>query len=194
MLTNRPNDYIDTFVLFFIESNNDHHRNSRTCFLVRFRFKLSGMKFFAFEVFFLISSKFAKHKCLQYNVTCRTNIYLFSVLNNLILSHQRRSDNVLICCRYGEFRLIDIPHLREVMPLTMENFYKNIKQSSKAASEKLRYQWLPEVCEIVDNHRETVEEWMPQDSVSYRSRSWNSVQPNSECFHFLNARSDWQNF
>ncbi|XP_065937642.1 dynein axonemal heavy chain 3 isoform X7 [Magallana gigas] len=67
--------------------------------------------------------------------------------------------------KYGEFRLIDIPHLREVMPLTMENFYKNIKQSSKAASEKLRYQWLPEVCEIVDNHRETVEEWMPQDSV-----------------------------
>lgn len=100
----------------------------------------------------------------------------------------------MICCRYGEFRLIDIPHLREVMPLTMENFYKNIKQSSKAASEKLRYQWLPEVCEIVDNHRETVEEWMPQDSVSHHSRSWNSVQPNSECFHFLNALSDGQNF
>lgn len=61
-------DYIATLVLFLTESNNDHHRNSRTCFLVRFRFKLSGMKFFAFEVFFLISSKFAKHKCFQYNV------------------------------------------------------------------------------------------------------------------------------
>lgn len=50
---------------FLIESNNDHHRNSRTCFLVRFRFKLSEMKFFAFEVFFLFSSKFAKHKCFE---------------------------------------------------------------------------------------------------------------------------------
>lgn len=61
-------DYIATFVLFLTESNNDHHRNSRTCFLVRFRFKLSEMKFFAFEVYVLFSSKFAKHKCLQYNV------------------------------------------------------------------------------------------------------------------------------
>lgn len=153
-----------------------------------------GWNFLPLKYFFSFLQNLLNTNACSIMLTCRTNIYLFSVLNNLILSHQRQSDNVLICCRYGEFRLIDIPHLREVMPLTMENFYKNIKQSSKAASEKLRYQWLPEVCEIVDNHRETVEEWMPQDSVSYRSRSWNSVQPNSECFHFLNARSDWQNF
>ena len=80
-------------------------------------------------------------------------------------------NNLMFFCRYGDFRLINIPHLREVMPLTMENFYKNIKQSSKAAAEQLRYQWLPEVCEIVDSHRETVEQWMPQDSVSFKL-SW----------------------
>lgn len=58
MLINRFNDYIDIFVFFFIELNSDYYRNLRICF------KLFGMKFFVFEVFFFIFLKFVKYKFL----------------------------------------------------------------------------------------------------------------------------------
>ncbi|KAL4226016.1 hypothetical protein ACF0H5_014003 [Mactra antiquata] len=70
--------------------------------------------------------------------------------------------------KYGLFRLIDIPGLREVMPVTMEDFLKHVQKSTKAGVEKMRYEWLPECCAIVDMKREEVEKWMPQDDEDVR--------------------------
>ncbi|XP_062599902.1 dynein axonemal heavy chain 3-like [Saccostrea cucullata] len=100
----------------------------------------------------------------------KSDLFITHPVMNTILYHFQT--------KYGDFRLIDIPHLREVMPLTMVNFYKNVKQSSLAAAERLRYEWLPEVCEIVDSHRDTVEDWMPQDSglrMKKMDRFFNSI-------------------
>lgn len=72
--------------------------------------------------------------------------------------------HIFVFFRYGSFRLIDIPGLREVMPITMEEFLKHVEKSTKAGVEKLRFDWLPECCAIVDMKREEVEKWMPQDN------------------------------
>ncbi|XP_053376707.1 dynein axonemal heavy chain 3-like [Mercenaria mercenaria] len=80
--------------------------------------------------------------------------------------------------KYGDFRLIDIPGLLEIMPITMEDFLKHVQESTKAGVEKLRYDWLPECCAIVDMRREEVEQWMPQD---------NEVLRQEKMDHFFNS-------
>ena len=50
------------------------------------------------------------------------------------------------------------------MPVTMEDFLKHVEQSTTSGVEKLRNDWLPECCAIVDMRREEVEQWMPQDN------------------------------
>ena len=65
--------------------------------------------------------------------------------------------------RYGDFRLIDIPSLREIMPVTMEDFIEHVKASSKKGAETLRTQWLTECCDIIDEQRDNIEELMPSD-------------------------------
>lgn len=51
------------------------------------------------------------------------------------------------------------------MPVTMESFFKHVQTSSNDGLEKLKMEWLPECCEIVDSRREEVEAWMPQDDM-----------------------------
>ena len=49
------------------------------------------------------------------------------------------------------------------MPVTMEDFLKHVQKSAQTGLEKLRYDWLPECCAIIDMRRDEVEKWMPQD-------------------------------
>lgn len=49
------------------------------------------------------------------------------------------------------------------MPITMENILKHVQQSTNEGVKKLRDDWLPECCAIVDMRREEVESWMPQN-------------------------------
>ena len=49
------------------------------------------------------------------------------------------------------------------MPITMEHFLEHVEQSTTDGVNKLRYDWLPECCAIIDMRREEVEEWMPKD-------------------------------
>ena len=65
--------------------------------------------------------------------------------------------------RYGAFRLIDLPGLKKVMPVTMENFLEHVEKSTSDGVNKLRYDWLPECCAIIDMRRDDVEKWMPQE-------------------------------
>ncbi|XP_064633532.1 dynein axonemal heavy chain 3-like isoform X2 [Lineus longissimus] len=63
--------------------------------------------------------------------------------------------------KYGEFRLIDIPNLKLVMPLTMELFLEHVQNSSRLASAILRTDWATECCNIIGEHRDDIEDWMP---------------------------------
>ena len=65
-------------------------------------------------------------------------------------------------CRYGGLRLIDIPHLRSVMPLTMEAVRESVVETSKKGADLLLNEWIPECCDIVDEKRDLVEGWMPE--------------------------------
>lgn len=49
------------------------------------------------------------------------------------------------------------------MPVTMETFYKHVKASSERCARRLEEEWLQECCELIDNLRDSIEEWMPQD-------------------------------
>ena len=66
--------------------------------------------------------------------------------------------------RYGDFRLTDIPELRKIMPVTMEDFIEHVKESSKKGAEILRTQWVNECCDIIDEHRDNIEDLMPADN------------------------------
>lgn len=64
---------------------------------------------------------------------------------------------------FGSFRLIDIPGLRDIMPVTMETLVQHVTDSSEAGAQQLRDEWIPECCRIVDELRDEVEAWMPMD-------------------------------
>ena len=68
--------------------------------------------------------------------------------------------------RYGNFRLIDIPGLKEIMPVTMETFLKHVEESSQAGSCILAKEWMKECCDIVDSFRDAIESLTPRKSVS----------------------------
>ncbi|XP_069141245.1 dynein axonemal heavy chain 3-like isoform X4 [Argopecten irradians] len=70
--------------------------------------------------------------------------------------------------KYGSFRLIDLPGLRKIMPVTMETFLKHVQNSSTSGATLLRNQWLQECCDLVDSQRDEVERWMPQDDPGLR--------------------------
>lgn len=46
----------------------------------------------------------------------------------------------------------------------METFYKHVKNSSEFGAKKFEEKWLHECCEVVENLRDAIEDWMPQDS------------------------------
>ena len=68
--------------------------------------------------------------------------------------------------RYASFRLIDIPGLKQVIPITMEAFLDHVKASCKRGRQLLVDGWLAECATIVDEQREAIEEWMSLDEVS----------------------------
>ena len=74
--------------------------------------------------------------------------------------------NWLMICfssRYGNFRLIDIPGLKRIMPVTMATFMKHVADSSLKGARLLTEHWLKECCSIIDDRREDIEYLMPLD-------------------------------
>ncbi|CAH1783206.1 unnamed protein product, partial [Owenia fusiformis] len=63
--------------------------------------------------------------------------------------------------KYGTFRLIDIPGLKKIMPITMESFLEHVSNSSHHGAKILKEEWLVECCDIIDEWRDNLEEWMP---------------------------------
>ncbi|XP_066284547.1 dynein axonemal heavy chain 3-like isoform X3 [Branchiostoma lanceolatum] len=67
---------------------------------------------------------------------------------------------------YSTFRLIDIPGLQQVMPLTLEAFKEHVETSSKKGAELLQSRWLTQCAEVVTEHRDSLEASMPLDEVA----------------------------
>ena len=88
---------------------------------------------------------------------------MYSLVGEKIYYVFLKSVTFYIPSRYKDFRLIDIPKLREVMPVTMEDFTEHVKESSKKGAEILRTQWVNECCDIIDEHRDNIEDLMPGD-------------------------------
>ncbi|XP_033642613.1 dynein heavy chain 3, axonemal-like [Asterias rubens] len=65
--------------------------------------------------------------------------------------------------KYFTFRLIDIPGLKKVMPLTMEAFLDHVESSSKKGREILDKEWMSECTAIVGRNQDEIERWMPVD-------------------------------
>ena len=51
------------------------------------------------------------------------------------------------------------------MPITMEEFLDQVKNSSREGAVLLHKQWLLECSEIINERRDAVEEWMGNDAV-----------------------------
>ena len=71
----------------------------------------------------------------------------------------------LSCYRYGDLRLLSVPELRRLMPMTMPELERHITDSCLGAAETLLNHWLPEAANLVDGHRDLIEECMPSDNV-----------------------------
>ncbi|XP_038073730.1 dynein heavy chain 3, axonemal-like isoform X4 [Patiria miniata] len=65
--------------------------------------------------------------------------------------------------KYSSFRLIDIPGLKEVMPLTMDAFLAHVKASSLKGRQTLLNEWVLECSSIIRSNQDEIERWMPND-------------------------------
>ncbi|XP_077987554.1 dynein axonemal heavy chain 3-like isoform X2 [Glandiceps talaboti] len=68
--------------------------------------------------------------------------------------------------KYASFRLIDIPGLKSITPITIEEFHAHVKKSSAMGAKILKDEWLKECANIINDNRECIEEWMPKDEVA----------------------------
>ncbi|KAK7101862.1 hypothetical protein V1264_020178 [Littorina saxatilis] len=84
----------------------------------------------------------------------KTELYItHPVLNKILYNFE---------FKYGKLRLIDIPGLKQIMPVTMETFLKHVQESSRAGARVLAKEWIQECCDIVDSRREEIESFTPR--------------------------------
>ena len=63
------------------------------------------------------------------------------------------------------------------MPITLEEFLKEIESSSKNTADILKTQWLPDCCAIIDAQQDSIESLMPQDNeVIIRPKSYITIR------------------
>ena len=53
------------------------------------------------------------------------------------------------------------------MPVPMDTFLKHVQNSSKVAAEVLEHEWLADCSDMIDDMRDEVEAWMPQEKVGF---------------------------
>ncbi len=107
--------------------------------------------------------KFEKKQLCVHHHSCPKSVFPFSVYVGMTLGQMSATTMEYSCSRYDAVRLIDMPHLRQVMPVTMEDFTAHVTESSQSAARKLQTQWVKECCEIIDAQQDNIESLMPQD-------------------------------
>ncbi|XP_076804480.1 dynein axonemal heavy chain 3-like isoform X3 [Clavelina lepadiformis] len=85
----------------------------------------------------------------------KTNLYINHSVNAKIL-YQWES-------RYSTFRLLNIPNIYSLMPLTVEELKHAVERSSQEAAEILTSRWIEECAEIVREKKESVEAAVSED-------------------------------
>ncbi|XP_033114673.1 dynein heavy chain 3, axonemal-like isoform X5 [Anneissia japonica] len=68
--------------------------------------------------------------------------------------------------KYINFRLIDIPGLKALQPITLEKFFDHVVESCHRGRQRLEREWLVECAEIVGDQRKNIEDLMPDDEES----------------------------
>lgn len=71
----------------------------------------------------------------------------------------------LFVCRYSDLRLIDIPSLKESLPLTILDLKKNVHKATQQRVKRLMEMWIPSCVKIISDRRDYIEECMPEDEV-----------------------------
>lgn len=71
----------------------------------------------------------------------------------------------LIFFRFSELRLIDIPSLKESLPLTIVDLKKNACKATQQGVKRLVETWIPTCVKVISDRRDAIEECMPEDEV-----------------------------
>ena len=80
-------------------------------------------------------------------------------------THQSISLLFLVISRYSELRLIDIPSLKESLPLTIIDLKKNAYKATQQGVKRLMEKWIPSCVKVISDRRDDIEECMPEDEV-----------------------------
>ncbi|XP_043943753.1 dynein axonemal heavy chain 3-like [Protopterus annectens] len=72
--------------------------------------------------------------------------------------------------KYKSFRLINLKELIRMLPLTLDQLVKHITDVTEKKAAQLQSQWLKECCSIINENRDSIESWMPQDDEVQRMK------------------------
>ena len=61
---------------------------------------------------------------------------------------------------------MDLPGLRETMPLTMDDFVKDVQKSCNTCRNILVNKWIPECCDVINKYKDDIEQGILDDFVS----------------------------
>ena len=61
--------------------------------------------------------------------------------------------------------------MEKIAPLTLDAFLENVKRKTAEAREVLVTDWLQECSTLIDDERDEIERWMPENPVSLLSES-----------------------
>lgn len=67
--------------------------------------------------------------------------------------------------RFSELRLIDIPSLKDSLPLTIVDLKKNAYKATQQGVKRLVEAWIPTCVKVISDRRDAIEECMPEDEV-----------------------------
>lgn len=67
--------------------------------------------------------------------------------------------------RFSELRLIDIPSLKDSLPLTIVDLKKNAHKATQQGVKRLVERWIPTCVKVISDRRDAIEECMPEDEV-----------------------------
>ena len=71
--------------------------------------------------------------------------------------HENDFQRLVLLCSYSSLRLLDVPHIYSLMPLTVDELEAEIKRSSSKVKHFLTTHWIEECSQIVRENRESVE-------------------------------------
>ncbi|CAH3192981.1 unnamed protein product, partial [Porites evermanni] len=86
---------------------------------------------------------------------------------NLFVTHVVLRDLLYLWeSEFSELRLIDIPSLKDSLPLTIVDLKKNAYKATQQGVKRLVETWIPKCVKVISDRRDAIEECMPEDEES----------------------------